>query len=47
LITSIIKNTGKSYDVVYQSDYDSTDDHTDALASPRDNMGGDTTPDGA
>jgi predicted PurR-regulated permease PerM len=47
LITSIIKNTGKSYDVVYQSDYDSADDHTGALASPRDNMGGDTTPDDA
>jgi hypothetical protein len=23
LITSIVKNTGKSYDVVYQSEYDS------------------------
>ena len=30
LITSIIKNTGKSYDVVYQSTYDSADDHPDA-----------------
>jgi predicted PurR-regulated permease PerM len=44
LITSIIKNTGKSYDVAYQSDYDSADDHTDTLPSPRDNIGGDTTP---
>ena len=25
LITSIIKNTGRSYDVVYQSEYDSGD----------------------
>ena len=31
LITSIIKNTGKSYDVVYESRYDSTDDEPDAL----------------
>ena len=30
LITSIIKNTGKSYDVVYQSTYDSADDNPDA-----------------
>jgi len=30
LITSIIKNTGKTYDVVYQSSYDSVDDHADA-----------------
>jgi predicted PurR-regulated permease PerM len=29
LITSIIKNTGKSYDVVYQSAYDSPTDDTD------------------
>jgi hypothetical protein len=30
LITSIIKNTGKSYDVVYGSRYDSADDNPDA-----------------
>jgi hypothetical protein len=30
LITSIIKKTGKSYDVVYQSQYDSADDKPDA-----------------
>jgi len=30
LITSIIKNTGKSYDVVYHSAYDSSDDNPDA-----------------
>ncbi len=30
LITSIVKNTGKSYAVVYQSSYDSADDHPGA-----------------
>ena len=30
MITSIIKNTGHSYDVVYQSRYDSADDNPDA-----------------
>ena len=29
LITSIIKNSGKSYKVVYQSAYDSPDDSAD------------------
>ena len=41
LITSIIKNTGKTYDVVYQSSYDSVDDHPDA--APADG-GGDADP---
>lgn len=33
LITSIIKNTGKSYEVVYTSEYDSPDDLPDAQPS--------------
>jgi predicted PurR-regulated permease PerM len=36
LITSIIKNAGKTYDVVYQSAYESADDHPDALSAPGD-----------
>ncbi len=46
LITSIIKNTGKTYDVVYQSAYDSDDDHTEALPTPK-GSGGEAAPAGA
>jgi predicted PurR-regulated permease PerM len=45
LITSIIKNTGKTYDVAYQSAYDSDDDHTEALPTPK-GSGGDAAPAG-
>jgi predicted PurR-regulated permease PerM len=45
LITSIIKNTGKTYDVVYQSAYDSDDDHTEALPTPK-GSGGEAAPAG-
>jgi len=41
LITSTIKNTGKSHDVVYHSAYESADDEPDA-ATP--DSGGDATP---
>ncbi|MCJ7782084.1 MAG: AI-2E family transporter, partial [Acidimicrobiia bacterium] len=41
LITSLIKNTGKTYEVVYQSNYDSADDHPDAAPA---NVGGDADP---
>ena len=41
LITSIIKNTGKSYDVVYRSQYDSDDDNADAASG---GDGGDAKP---
>jgi hypothetical protein len=46
LITSIIKNTGKTYDVAYQSAYDSDDDHTEALPTPK-GSGGEAAPAGA
>ena len=44
LITSIVKNTGKTYDVVYQSSYESADDRPDAAPA---NGGGDADPETA
>ncbi len=41
LITSLIKNTGKTYEVVYRSNYDSADDHPDAAPAK---SGGDADP---
>lgn len=41
LITSMIKNSGKTYDVVYESEYNSDDDKPDATSA---NAGADATP---